>query len=149
MISIKNDRSGDFMTFCFIKKPGDKRRPGSPVRMPDRQSAAPDIYFRIRGGALAVGHPYGASGAALVTRLFYEAKRRPDARYAAPEAPYGCPTARAPPRTFILEYGTRSCCEKTHIGTCHRMILIYTKSTRRLPSKYAFFHSSFECRILK
>ena len=27
------------------------------------------------GGAIAFGHPYGASGAILVTRLFYEAKR--------------------------------------------------------------------------
>ncbi|RDW19713.1 acetyl-CoA C-acyltransferase [Oceanobacillus chungangensis] len=27
------------------------------------------------GGAIAMGHPYGASGAILVTRLFYEAKR--------------------------------------------------------------------------
>lgn len=36
----------------------------------------------IRGGALAIGHPYGASGAVLVTRLFYEAKRRPQAKYA-------------------------------------------------------------------
>ncbi|MBM7586395.1 acetyl-CoA C-acetyltransferase [Bacillus pakistanensis] len=30
------------------------------------------------GGAIALGHPYGASGAILVTRLFYEMKRRKD-----------------------------------------------------------------------
>ncbi|MCP3741638.1 thiolase family protein [Rossellomorea sp. BNER] len=30
------------------------------------------------GGALALGHPYGASGAILVTRLFYEMKSRKD-----------------------------------------------------------------------
>ncbi|MGE7304415.1 acetyl-CoA C-acyltransferase [Priestia megaterium] len=34
----------------------------------------------IRGGALNLGHPYGASGAILATRLFYESKRR-DVRY--------------------------------------------------------------------
>lgn len=34
----------------------------------------------IRGGALTLGHPYGASGAILATRLFYESKRR-DVRY--------------------------------------------------------------------
>ncbi|MBP2076845.1 acetyl-CoA C-acyltransferase [Oceanobacillus polygoni] len=34
-------------------------------------------YDRINpeGGAIALGHPYGASGAILVTRLFYEAQR--------------------------------------------------------------------------
>lgn len=31
----------------------------------------PDDKLNIYGGALAMGHPYGASGAALVTRLFY------------------------------------------------------------------------------
>ncbi|AIU81172.1 acetyl-CoA acetyltransferase [Bacillus velezensis] len=48
-----------------------------------QQLQVPYSKINVRGGALAVGHPYGASGAALVTRLFYEAKRRPDARYAA------------------------------------------------------------------
>ncbi|MBY8912584.1 acetyl-CoA C-acyltransferase [Bacillus sp. YC2] len=43
----------------------------------------PYSKINVRGGALSIGHPYGASGAALVTRLFYEAGRRPDARYAA------------------------------------------------------------------
>lgn len=31
----------------------------------------PDIKFNIYGGALAIGHPYGASGAQLVTRLYH------------------------------------------------------------------------------
>nr|WP_263313777.1 thiolase family protein [Mammaliicoccus sp. Marseille-Q6498] len=31
----------------------------------------PDEKFNIYGGALAIGHPYGASGAQLVTRLFH------------------------------------------------------------------------------
>ncbi|WFA06363.1 acetyl-CoA C-acyltransferase [Bacillus sp. HSf4] len=37
--------------------------------------------LNVRGGALALGHPYGASGAILVTRLFHETKRRPDLKY--------------------------------------------------------------------
>ncbi len=41
----------------------------------------PFSKINVRGGALALGHPYGASGAALVTRLFYEAKRRTDCQY--------------------------------------------------------------------
>ncbi|MGE6537948.1 acetyl-CoA C-acyltransferase [Bacillus luti] len=31
--------------------------------------------LNVNGGAIALGHPYGASGAMLVTRLFYQAKR--------------------------------------------------------------------------
>lgn len=31
----------------------------------------PDDKFNLYGGALAVGHPYGASGASLVTRLYH------------------------------------------------------------------------------
>ncbi|MGK9265226.1 acetyl-CoA C-acyltransferase [Bacillus inaquosorum] len=42
----------------------------------------PFSKINVRGGALALGHPYGASGAALVTRLFYEAQRRADCQYA-------------------------------------------------------------------
>ncbi|MFH0345033.1 acetyl-CoA C-acyltransferase [Bacillus vallismortis] len=42
----------------------------------------PFSKINVRGGALALGHPYGASGAALVTRLFYEAQRRTDCQYA-------------------------------------------------------------------
>ncbi|MDQ0230710.1 acetyl-CoA C-acyltransferase [Metabacillus malikii] len=32
--------------------------------------------INVSGGAIALGHPYGASGAILVTRLFYEVQRR-------------------------------------------------------------------------
>ncbi|MGF7533819.1 acetyl-CoA C-acyltransferase [Bacillus mexicanus] len=42
----------------------------------------PFSKINVCGGALALGHPYGASGAALVTRLFYEAQRRTDCQYA-------------------------------------------------------------------
>lgn len=31
--------------------------------------------LNVNGGAIALGHPYGASGAMLVTRLFYQTKR--------------------------------------------------------------------------
>ena len=31
--------------------------------------------LNVNGGAIALGHPYGASGAMLVTRLFYQAQR--------------------------------------------------------------------------
>lgn len=31
--------------------------------------------INVEGGAIAIGHPYGASGAILVTRLFHEAQR--------------------------------------------------------------------------
>lgn len=31
--------------------------------------------LNVEGGAIALGHPYGASGAVLVTRLFYEVQR--------------------------------------------------------------------------
>jgi acetyl-CoA acyltransferase len=34
----------------------------------------------VNGGAIAVGHPLGASGAILMTRLLYELERR-DLRY--------------------------------------------------------------------
>ncbi|MED1738316.1 acetyl-CoA C-acyltransferase [Bacillus swezeyi] len=37
--------------------------------------------LNVRGGALTLGHPYGASGAILVTRLFFEAVRRDDLKY--------------------------------------------------------------------
>ncbi|MBM7647445.1 acetyl-CoA C-acetyltransferase [Bacillus ectoiniformans] len=38
--------------------------------------------LNVRGGALTIGHPYSASGAVLVTRLFYEVQRRKGAKYA-------------------------------------------------------------------
>ena len=31
----------------------------------------PDDKFNLYGGALAIGHPYGASGTSLVTRLYH------------------------------------------------------------------------------
>jgi acetyl-CoA C-acetyltransferase len=37
--------------------------------------------LNISGGALTIGHPYGASGAILVTRLFYEVQRKKEANY--------------------------------------------------------------------
>ncbi|MBD1380239.1 acetyl-CoA C-acyltransferase [Metabacillus arenae] len=37
--------------------------------------------LNVRGGALALGHPYGASGAILITRLFHEVKRRKNTKY--------------------------------------------------------------------
>lgn len=37
--------------------------------------------LNVGGGALTVGHPYGASGAILVTRLFYEVQRNYQANY--------------------------------------------------------------------
>ncbi|MCJ7841420.1 acetyl-CoA C-acyltransferase [Lederbergia sp. NSJ-179] len=37
--------------------------------------------LNVNGGALTIGHPYGASGAILVTRLFYEVQRRIDVNY--------------------------------------------------------------------
>lgn len=37
--------------------------------------------INVNGGALTIGHPYAASGATLVTRLFYEAKRRNNCNY--------------------------------------------------------------------
>jgi acetyl-CoA C-acetyltransferase len=45
------------------------------------QLSIPYEKLNVRGGALAIGHPYGASGAILVTRLFYEVQRRPQAKY--------------------------------------------------------------------
>ncbi|MFY4775848.1 acetyl-CoA C-acyltransferase [Metabacillus sp. RGM 3146] len=41
----------------------------------------PYSKLNVQGGALTLGHPYGASGAILVTRLFYEVQRRKDSRY--------------------------------------------------------------------
>jgi acetyl-CoA C-acetyltransferase len=45
------------------------------------QLKIPSEKLNVLGGALTTGHPYGASGAILVTRLFYEAQRRKNARY--------------------------------------------------------------------
>ncbi len=38
--------------------------------------------LNVNGGALTIGHPYGASGAIMITRLFYEVQRRKSAKYA-------------------------------------------------------------------
>ncbi|WP_394140175.1 acetyl-CoA C-acyltransferase [Cytobacillus oceanisediminis] len=37
--------------------------------------------LNVNGGALTIGHPYGASGAIMVNRLFYEVQRRNSAKY--------------------------------------------------------------------
>jgi acetyl-CoA C-acetyltransferase len=37
--------------------------------------------LNVSGGALTIGHPYAASGAIMVTRLFYEVQRRKDVNY--------------------------------------------------------------------
>jgi acetyl-CoA C-acetyltransferase len=46
-----------------------------------QELSIPFDKINVRGGALELGHPYGASGAVLMTRLFYEVQRRPQARY--------------------------------------------------------------------
>jgi acetyl-CoA C-acetyltransferase len=46
-----------------------------------RELGIPRERMNVRGGAIALGHPYGASGGMLVTRMFYEAKRRGGRRY--------------------------------------------------------------------
>ena len=40
-----------------------------------------DEKLNPNGGAIALGHPLGASGARILTTLVHEMKRRPDARY--------------------------------------------------------------------
>ncbi|WP_281354955.1 acetyl-CoA C-acyltransferase [Chitinophaga oryzae] len=40
----------------------------------------PDIV-NVNGGAIAIGHPLGCSGARIATTLLHEMKRRPEARY--------------------------------------------------------------------
>lgn len=37
--------------------------------------------LNVHGGGLTIGHPYAASGAIQVTRLFYEVQKRKDVRY--------------------------------------------------------------------
>jgi len=37
--------------------------------------------LNIRGGSIALGHPYSASGSILITHLFYEVQRRQDCKY--------------------------------------------------------------------
>ncbi|HIX43325.1 MAG TPA: acetyl-CoA C-acyltransferase, partial [Candidatus Kurthia intestinigallinarum] len=40
-----------------------------------QQLKIPQHLVNIGGGALALGHPYGASGAILITRLVHELKK--------------------------------------------------------------------------
>ena len=40
-----------------------------------------DERLNPNGGAIAIGHPLGCSGARILTTLLYELRRRPDARY--------------------------------------------------------------------
>jgi acetyl-CoA C-acetyltransferase len=46
-----------------------------------QELSIPYEKLNISGGALTTGHPYGASGAVLVTRLFYEVQRQKSANY--------------------------------------------------------------------
>lgn len=46
-----------------------------------QELSIPYEKLNVSGGALTIGHPYGASGAILVTRLFYEVQRRKRAKY--------------------------------------------------------------------
>lgn len=46
-----------------------------------KELSIPYEKTNVQGGALAIGHPYGASGAVLITRLFYEVQRNPKAKY--------------------------------------------------------------------
>ena len=41
-----------------------------------RELAFPDDRLNVNGGAIALGHPLGATGAKLVTQLVYELGRR-------------------------------------------------------------------------
>ncbi|MED3561307.1 acetyl-CoA C-acyltransferase [Bacillus xiapuensis] len=46
-----------------------------------KELSIPYEKLNVSGGALTIGHPYGASGAILVTRMFYEVQRRKDVRF--------------------------------------------------------------------
>ena len=46
-----------------------------------QELSIPEEKLNVSGGALTTGHPYGASGAILVTRLFYEVQRRTGLKY--------------------------------------------------------------------
>jgi len=45
--------------------------------------------FNVHGGAVALGHPLGMSGARIITSLLYEFKNRPEIRYAIASACIG------------------------------------------------------------
>jgi acetyl-CoA acyltransferase len=40
-----------------------------------------DPRVNVNGGAIALGHPLGCSGARILTTLVHELRRRPDVRY--------------------------------------------------------------------
>jgi acetyl-CoA C-acetyltransferase len=46
-----------------------------------QELSIPFEKLNVSGGALTIGHPYGASGSILVTRLFNEVQRKKEARY--------------------------------------------------------------------
>jgi acetyl-CoA C-acetyltransferase len=46
-----------------------------------KELTIPNEKLNVCGGALTLGHPYGASGSIMVTRLFYEVQRRKDIKY--------------------------------------------------------------------
>jgi acetyl-CoA C-acetyltransferase len=46
-----------------------------------QELSIPFNKLNVNGGALTLGHPYGASGAILLTRLFYEGQRRKKSKY--------------------------------------------------------------------
>lgn len=46
-----------------------------------QELSIPFEKLNVSGGALTMGHPYGASGSILVTRLFYEVQRNKAAKY--------------------------------------------------------------------
>jgi acetyl-CoA acetyltransferase len=41
----------------------------------------PEEIINVNGGAIALGHPLGCSGARILTTLLYELQRRPNSRY--------------------------------------------------------------------
>lgn len=43
-----------------------------------KELSIPYGKLNICGGSLSIGHPYGASGSIMITRLFYEVQRRKD-----------------------------------------------------------------------
>jgi acetyl-CoA acetyltransferase len=40
-----------------------------------------EARVNVNGGAIALGHPLGCSGARILTTLLYEMRRRPSVRY--------------------------------------------------------------------
>lgn len=46
-----------------------------------RELGLPTEKVNVNGGAIALGHPLGASGARILTTLVYELQRQPDARF--------------------------------------------------------------------